>query len=133
MNSSGTTIKARQLPDGAIVQELENGTFRPFLRHSDWERVDAMTEEEVEANALADPDNPPLTAAELQRMRPVPNTKEIRTKLRLTQEQFAANFHLPIATVRDWEQGRREPDTAARNFLRVIACNPRAVMEALKR
>ncbi len=92
-----------------------------------------MTDEEVEANALADPDNPPLTATELQRMRPVPNAKEIRTRLRLTQEQFAANFHLPIATVRDWEQGRREPDTAARNFLRVIARNPQAVMEALER
>lgn len=63
MNTSGATIKARQLPDGAIVQELENGTLRPFTHHSDWERVDAMTEEEVEANALADPDNPPLTAA----------------------------------------------------------------------
>ena len=62
MNSSGTTIKARQLPDGTIVEELEDGTLRPFRHHSDWERVDAMTEEEVEANALADPDNPPGTS-----------------------------------------------------------------------
>ena len=132
MSASGTTIKARRLPDGAIVQELEDGTTRPFSHHSDWERVDAMTDAEVEANALADPDNPPLTAAELQQMRPAPNTREIRTRLHLTQEQFAAQFHLPIATVRDWEQGRREPDTAARNLLRVIARNPQAVMEALR-
>lgn len=63
------TIKARQLPDGAIVQELENGATRPFTHHSDWERIDAMTDEEVEANALADADNPPLTVVELQQMR----------------------------------------------------------------
>lgn len=132
MNDSGTTIRARELPDGTIVQELEDGTLRPFTQHSDWARVDAMTDEELEENALADPDNPPLTLAELQRMQPVPNTREIRGRLRLTQEQFAEHFHLPVATVQDWEQGRREPDTAARNFLRVIARNPQAVIDALR-
>jgi len=133
METTGATIKARQRPDGAIVQEPEVGATRPFSHHCDWERVDAMTDAEVEANALADPDNPPLTASELQQMRPVPNTREIQTPLHLTQEQFAAQFHLPIATIRDWEQGRREPDTAARNLLRVIARNPQAVIEALRR
>ena len=41
MNSSGSTIKARQRPDGAIVQELEDGTLRPFRHQSDrpsWKR-----------------------------------------------------------------------------------------------
>lgn len=132
MSSNETTIKARAMPDGTIVQELEDGTLRPFTHHSDWARIDAMTDEEVEANALSDPDNPPLTAEELQRMHPVPSAKEIRTQMRLTQEQFAAIFHLPIGTVQDWEQGRREPDSAARNFLRVIARNPQAVKEALE-
>ncbi len=128
-----TMIKANQLPDGTIVQELEDGTTRPIERRTDWARVDAMTDEEVEANALSDPDNPPWTAEELQRLKPVPNTREIRKRLRLTQEQFAVSFHLPLGTVRDWELGRREPDTAARNFLRVIERNPRAVIDALER
>jgi putative transcriptional regulator len=91
-----------------------------------------MSEEEIEANALADSDNPPLTAAELRRMRPVPNAKEIRRRLHLTQEQFAARFGLPLSTLRDWEQGAREPDSAARTLLRVIDREPEAVMRALE-
>ena len=50
-----------------------------------------MTEEEIEANALSDPDNPPLTDEELARMRPVPNPRRIRERLKLTQEQFATS------------------------------------------
>ena len=72
---SDATIRAILLPDGSIFQELDDGTTRPLVSHTDWERVDAMTEEEVEANALSDPDNPPWTAEELQRLKPVPNTK----------------------------------------------------------
>ncbi|MFT4041060.1 MAG: hypothetical protein QM692_22960 [Thermomicrobiales bacterium] len=64
-------IRARRLPDGSIVQVLPDGSTRPFTQQSDWERVDAMTEAEVEANALMDADNPPLTRAELARMRRV--------------------------------------------------------------
>lgn len=52
-------IRARRLADGSIVQVLPDGTTRSFIQKSDWERVDAMTEQEVEANALSDPDNPP--------------------------------------------------------------------------
>jgi putative transcriptional regulator len=131
--SDNDTIRAVRLPDGSIVQELDDGTTRPLVSRTDWARVDAMSEEEVEANALSDPDNPPWTAEELQRLKPVPNTKVIRTRLHLTQEQFALRFHLPLGTVRDWELGRREPDSAAKNFLRVIEHDPQAVIEALKR
>ena len=62
-------IRARRLPDGSIVQVLADGSTRPFTQRSDWKRVDAMTEQEVEANALSDPDNPPLTADDLAAMR----------------------------------------------------------------
>ena len=92
-----------------------------------------MTEADIEANAASDPENPPLSAEELRRLKPVPNTRAIRTRLRHSQEQFAASFHLPLGTVRDWELGRREPDTAARNLLRVIEANPEAVKQALDR
>jgi putative transcriptional regulator len=131
--SEGTITKAIRLPDGRIVEELDDGTTRPIESRTDWARVDAMTDEEVEANALADPDNPPISADELRRMKPVPNTREIRKRLRLSQEQFAVSFQLPLGTVRDWELGRREPDTAAKNFLRVIERNPEAVIDALRR
>ena len=63
--SDDTLIRARRLPDGSIVQVLLDGTTRPFTQTSDWARVDAMTEAEVEANAASDPANPPLTADQL--------------------------------------------------------------------
>lgn len=47
-------VRARRLPDGSIVEVLLDGSIRPFTRRSEWARVDAMTEEEVEANAVAD-------------------------------------------------------------------------------
>ena len=78
------------------------------------------------------PDNPPLTDEELARLQRVPNPKEIRQKLHMTQEQFAAQFQVPLGTLRDWEQGVRQPDSAARSYLRVIAKNPQAVIEALE-
>jgi putative transcriptional regulator len=91
-----------------------------------------MTEEEIEANAQSDADNPPLTDSELARFRRTLNPKEIRQTLHMTQEQFASRFQLPLGTLRDWEQGVREPDRAAKNYLRVIAKNPQAVLDALE-
>ena len=55
----------------------------------------------------------------------------IRRAFHLTQEEFAARFHIPLSMLRDWEQGKTEPDQAARAYLRVIARNPKAVTEAL--
>ncbi len=126
------TVRARILPDGSVVQVLHDGSTVPLERRSDWARVAAMTDEEAEANALSDPDNPPITKAELARMRPVPNPREIRRRLHMTQEQFAVRFQLRIGTVRDWEQGVREPDSAAKTLLKVIDRNPEAVLQALE-
>jgi putative transcriptional regulator len=131
--SENDMIKVLQLSDGRVFQELADGMLRPMKREMDWTRFDSMTDEELEANALSDPDNPPWTEEDLARLRPVPSAKRIRAKLHLTQEQFAGNFNLPLGTVRDWELGRREPDTAAKNFLRVIEHNPDLVIEALKK
>jgi hypothetical protein len=52
-------------------------------------------------------------------------------KLKLTQAEFAARFHLPLGTVRDWEQGAHLPDKAAQVLLTVIAKDPHAVARAL--
>ena len=69
MNGSDI-VRARRLPDGTVVQVLPDGSTQPFEDRTDWARLEAMTEEEIEANALSDPDNPPLTDEELARMRP---------------------------------------------------------------
>ena len=97
----------------------------------DWSRVDAMTEAERHAAAMADPDARPMTDAEWARAPRVPQVSIIRRALKLSQEQFATTFHIPIGTIRDWEQGRYEPDAAARAYLRVIAREPNTVRRAL--
>ncbi len=65
-------------------------------------------------------------------MRRVPRVKTLRRALHLTQEEFAARYHIPLGTLRDWEQGRSEPDQPARAYLRVIANDPQRVERALK-
>ncbi len=90
-----------------------------------------MTVEEKHAAALADPDAQPATEEQLARGKRT-YVKHLRRRLGLTQEEFAARFHLPHNTVRDWEQGVREPDATARNLLQVIEHNPEAVVQALE-
>lgn len=78
-----------------------------------------------------DEGNPVLTPAELEEFEPVADAKRIRRSLNLTQKAFARAFHIPIGTLRDWEQHRAEPDQAARNLLKVIAVAPETVKDAL--
>jgi putative transcriptional regulator len=90
-----------------------------------------MTEEQRHAAAMADPDARPMTEAEWKRARRVPQAWIIRRALKLSQEEFAAQFRIPLGTLRDWEQGRKEPDAAAKAYLRVIALAPDTVRKAL--
>ena len=97
----------------------------------DWAAFRAMTEEEVAAAALADPDAQPLTDEDFKRMKRKPRCYSIRIALRMTQEQFAEAFRIPVGTIRDWEQWRTEPDQAAKAYLKVISVNPQYVLKAL--
>lgn len=97
----------------------------------DWSRFDAMTDEERHAAALADPDARPWTEEELRDAKPTGGLPRIRVLMHLSQEEFAAKFHIPLGTLRDWEQRRKVPDAAARAYLKVIARNPKMVAEAL--
>jgi putative transcriptional regulator len=97
----------------------------------DWSRLDALTEEQKHSAALADPDARPLTEADMDRMKQTPRLKIIRRALGLTQEEFAARYQIPLGTLRDWEQGAKQPDRAAQAYLRAIAGDPVAVQRAL--
>jgi putative transcriptional regulator len=59
------------------------------------------------------------------------DVKAIRQALHMTQSEFANRYGFPVATLRDWEQGRGRPDTAARAYLLVISREPKAVERAL--
>jgi DNA-binding transcriptional regulator YiaG/superfamily II DNA or RNA helicase len=126
---SKTDITVRTRSDGKLVRTRPDGSeevleIRPPTR---------MTSDEIEANARRDPDNPPVTGAGLQRMRRVPRVKEIRRSLSLTQEEFATRFQIPLGTLRDWEQGRTEPDQPARAYLEAIARDPEIIAPAADR
>jgi putative transcriptional regulator len=119
---------ARMRPDGALVEVLADGSERPFPDTP----MRPMTEEEIEAAAWADPDARPFTPEERAKAKRVPRIKTLRRALGLTQEEFAARYKIPLGTLRDWEQGRSEPDQPARAYLTVIAHDPEGVRRALE-
>ena len=90
-----------------------------------------MSDDEIQSAALTDPDSPLLTPERLTRLQRVPKIKTLRRALDLTQEEFSKCYQIPLGTLRDWEQGRSEPDAPARAFLRAIAGAPDAVRRAL--
>ena len=65
-------------------------------------------------------------------MKLVPRLKIIRRELGLTQEKFAARFQNPLGTLRDWARGTKQPDQAARAYLRAITNGADAVHRALQ-
>jgi putative transcriptional regulator len=77
----------------------------------------------VEAAARADREAQPLNAEDLRRMKRTPQAKIIRRALAFTQEEFAVRYHIPLGTLRDWEQGRAS-GPAAQAYLKIIACEP---------
>ncbi len=61
------------------------------------------------------------------------NVRAVRQKLGLSQSKFAARFGFAAATIRNWEQGRTQPDRPSRILLAVIAHHPEAVEDALSK
>lgn len=115
--------------DGRIVKVTSHGRETAFPDTP----MRAMTEAEIETAAAADPDARPMTPEELRTARRVPRVKTLRRALGLTQEEFAARYQIPLGTLRDWEQGRTEPDQPARAYLRVIASDPEGTWRACQR
>lgn len=80
-------------------------------------------------------------AVRVTKGRPAPKTvyvmltpadiKAIRQKTRMSQAVFAQAFHLSIDTIKGWEQGKRSPDAAATNYLRMIEADPDFVQKTI--
>jgi putative transcriptional regulator len=113
-------------------EQAPSGRFSYLAEgETDWAALEAMTPEEAYQNALDDPDAQPSTPEQRRRWRRVPNPKEMRQRMGLTQEEFARRYEIALGTLRDWEQGARILDSTAKAYLRVIEKNPEAVAEAL--
>jgi putative transcriptional regulator len=61
------------------------------------------------------------------------DVQAIRKKLRKSQDEFALMIGVSVATLRNWEQGRRQPHGPARALLKIASENPKAVEKALGR
>ncbi len=87
-----------------------------------------------QAIAWAGGENVPVrvTLVRIER-RPIVDVRSLRQKLGLSQSEFAARFGFMPATVKNWEQGRTQPDGPARILLAVIAFHPDAVEDALRK
>jgi putative transcriptional regulator len=125
MSKTTTIVKMRR--NGGLVRVKPDGTEEALNTPPLAPRSAA----EIEAAAARDPDNPPLTDARAGKLRRVPRVKTLRRALALTQEEFAARYRIPLGTLRDWEQGRSEPDQQAKAYLTVIARDPEGVERAL--
>jgi putative transcriptional regulator len=125
---SKTDIIAKIRLDGVVVEILDDGSERPFPKIP----MRPMTEDGIVTAAAADPDARPMTPEEFQAARRVPRVKTLRRALGMTQEEFAVRYHIPVSTLRDWEQGRSTPDQPARAYLKAIAGDPAAVLHALE-
>lgn len=60
------------------------------------------------------------------------DVRNIREKLKLSQSEFADRFGFTAAAIRQWEQGRRQPNGPARILLTIIDREPNAVRRALQ-
>jgi putative transcriptional regulator len=95
-------------------------------------RLYSMTDAEITAAAESDPDNPPLTDEELERVRLARRVQTVRARAGLIQRQFAEVYRINVARLRDLEQGRKQPDSAMLAYLAVIEREPEAVERALR-
>jgi putative transcriptional regulator len=125
---SKTTTTAKIQSDGTVVEVLADGSEQPLPTSP----PRPMAAAEIEAAAKADPDARPMTEEELRTARRIPRVKTMRRALGITQEEFATRYHVPLGTLRDWEQGRTEPDQPTRAYLAVIAHDPEGVRRALQ-
>ena len=124
---SNNIITVKMNNDGTLNELLPDGNEKPL----EDTQMRAMTEQEMSEAASSDPDAIPMTSEQMQNARRVPRIKTMRRALQLTQEEFSARYLIPIGTLRDWEQGRSEPDQTARAYLMAIAALPEVIEQAL--
>jgi putative transcriptional regulator len=106
-----TMLRAKR----AIESLVEKG--REFVELPMVEDVQAVTGDLAKAGIAAVWIQPDVTV----------NVRDLRERLQLTREQFAIRYGLEVETLRNWETGKREPDTTARSYLRAIANAPELI------
>lgn len=95
------------------------------MKHDDFSQLVASIKQ---AGQIRRGDMPPSRSFEFQPA----DIKAIRMNLGTSQSEFALMIGVSVATLQNWEQGRRHPEGPARALLKVAAENPEAVLRALR-
>jgi putative transcriptional regulator len=90
-------------------------------------KIAATKESDVRRHMIEDGEN----SDHMPQPKDIFSPQVIRKRLNMTQEEFARALRIPVATLRNWEQGRNSIDPAARSLLMVVARNPKAALAAL--
>jgi putative transcriptional regulator len=90
-------------------------------------KIAATTPAEIAQQAQEDGSE----ADDVSAFEPTVLAQSVRRQLGMTQAEFAQALRIPLATLRNWEQGRVRPDPAARSLLLIVARNPDAALAAL--
>jgi len=106
------------------VAKILSEAARRALASTDWNKIDAMTDEDIARQIAANPDAAPDMAPEI-------DVRAIRRASGMTQAQFAAAFEFSIRTVQEWERGAKRPSGPARTLLRAIKGDPEGLRKAL--
>jgi len=106
--------KGKERPKGRVNLEIINATTERDLER--WDKEDGFNDEDF---------GPPRLVL------PMIDVRVLREHLRLSQEAFSKRFYLPLRTIQEWEQHRREPSEPARVLLYAISQDPIAVQAAL--
>jgi putative transcriptional regulator len=92
----------------------------------DWAKLRATTDEDIARQIAEDADTAPEVTLEM-----LIAPANLRRRLGMTQEEFAAALGIPVATLRNWEQGRNAIDPAARSLMILVARDPEGTLAAL--
>lgn len=93
----------------------------------DGAKIARTTEKDIRRHMKEDGENPD----HVPQIADIFTPRVIRKRLNMTQQQFADALRIPVATLRNWEQGRNSIDPAARSLLVLVAQDPDATLAAL--
>ena len=119
-------VRLKAKPNGSVVQLLADGTEVPYApTEPDWDRIDAMSDEDIARQVADNPDAAPLP--------PTIDVKAVRSRTGLSQDKFARVYGFKAATLRNWEQGRTLPDATTVAYLTAIKNDPVTIAKLVAR
>lgn len=112
----------------AIVRRTLQQISAESDKDVDWTQLQSTTEDDIRRHMIEDGQDPDEEPTGYLLVEP---PQAIRKRLGMTQEEFAEALRVPLATLRNWEQGRFTMDPAVKSLLRIVSRNPEAAFAAL--